>query len=42
MRAAYAAAERRKGLSMELLEDAAVQEYRELGKLVPMHRNPWD
>jgi len=42
VRAAYQAAELRSGLTMSLLEEAAVQEYRELGKLVPMHRNPWD
>lgn len=42
VRAAYEAAQHRRGLSTELLEQAAVQEYRELGKLVPQRRNPWD
>jgi SpoVK/Ycf46/Vps4 family AAA+-type ATPase len=42
IRAAYTAAERKLPISMDLLERAAEQEYRELGKLMPMRRNPWD
>ncbi len=35
VRAAYAAAEGRRKINIDLLEEAAIQEYRELGKLVP-------
>ena len=42
IRAAYSAAEKKTLITMELLERSAVQEYRELGKLVPIRRNPWD
>ncbi len=42
IRAAYAAAERKSRITMDLLEAAGEQEYREMGKLVPNRRNPWD
>ena len=42
LRAAYRAAERKVLIDMDLLESAGLQEYREMGKLVPNRRNPWD
>jgi SpoVK/Ycf46/Vps4 family AAA+-type ATPase len=43
IRAAYQAAERKSGITMELLEQSAIQEYKELGKLPPnMRRAPWE
>ena len=43
VRAAYRAAERNIPIDMNLLEAAGIQEYREMGKLVPNRRtNPWD
>ena len=42
VRAAYRAAERKIPIDMDLLEAAGLQEYREMGKLVPNMRNPWD
>lgn len=42
LRAAYKAAERKTPIDMDLLENAGYQEYREMGKLVPNRRNPWD
>ncbi|MFA5625024.1 MAG: ATP-binding protein [Bradymonadales bacterium] len=42
IRAAYKAAELKKNISMALLEACAIQEYREMGKLIPRRRNPWD
>ena len=42
IRAAYRAAERNIPIDMELLEAAGLQEYREMGKLVPNRNNPWD
>ena len=42
LRAAYKAAERKSLIDMELLEASGLQEYREMGKLVPNRRNPWD
>lgn len=42
LRAAYCAAERKIPIDLELLEAAGLQEYREMGKLVPNRRNPWD
>ena len=42
VRAAYIAAERSVPIDMDLLEAAGLQEYREMGKLVPQQRNPWD
>ena len=42
VRAAYIAAERNVPIDMDLLEAAGLQEYREMGKLVPNVRNPWD
>ena len=42
VRAAYIAAERNVPIDMDLLEAAGLQEYREMGKLVPQQRNPWD
>lgn len=42
IRAAYKAAELKKNINMALLEACGIQEYREMGKLVPMRRNPWD
>ncbi len=42
LRAAYKAAERKTQIDMQLLEDSGLQEYREMGKLVPNRRNPWD
>lgn len=43
IRAAYLAAERKVLLSTELLEEAAIQEYKELGKLPPnVRKAPWD
>ena len=42
VRAAYRAAERNIPIDMDLLEAAGIQEYREMGKLVPNRANPWD
>lgn len=42
IRAAYRAAERKIPIDMDLLEAAGIQEYREMGKLVPTRANPWD
>ncbi|MBO4350113.1 MAG: ATP-binding protein [Proteobacteria bacterium] len=42
VRAAYRAAERNLPIDMELLYAAGIQEYREMGKLVPNQANPWD
>lgn len=43
IRAAYQAAERKSQITMELLEQSAVQEYKELGKLPPnVRRAPWE
>lgn len=42
LRAAYKAAERKSLIDMALLEASGLQEYREMGKLVPNRRNPWD
>lgn len=42
IRAAYQAAEHKTQISMDLLEACGLQEYREMGKLVPNRRNPWD
>lgn len=42
VRAAYRAAEKKSLIDMSLLEACGLQEYREMGKLVPNRRNPWD
>ena len=42
IRAAYQAAEHKSQITMDLLEACGLQEYREMGKLVPNRRNPWD
>lgn len=42
VRAAYRAAEHKVKIDMGLLEACGLQEYREMGKLVPSRRNPWD
>ncbi|MBQ1267328.1 MAG: AAA family ATPase [Proteobacteria bacterium] len=42
IRAAYQAAEHKTQINMDLLEACGLQEYREMGKLVPNRRNPWD
>ncbi len=43
IRAAYQAAERKSQITMEILEQSAVQEYKELGKLPPnVRRAPWE
>lgn len=42
IRAAYQAAEHKTQINMDLLESCGLQEYREMGKLVPNRRNPWD
>ncbi len=42
VRAAYQAAEKKCLIDMDLLEQCGLQEYREMGKLVPNLRNPWD
>lgn len=42
VRAAYKAAEKKSEINMDLLEACGLQEYREMGKLVPNLRNPWD
>ncbi|MCL2326733.1 MAG: ATP-binding protein [Proteobacteria bacterium] len=42
VRAAYRAAEYKTTIGMDLLESCGLQEYREMGKLVPNRRNPWD
>ena len=42
IRAAYRAAEQDRLIDMELLEESGLQEYREMGKLVPNRQNPWD